>query len=75
MTNREIHISLSPHQKHDIQELLNKEKIKNEVILNDKTINIAINMKDERNLEEIERELSSLIIEVIKKEYLKEYVH
>ena len=75
MTNKEIHISLSPHQKNDIQELLNKDQIEKEVISNGNRIDITINMEDERNLEEIERELSSLIIEVIKKEYLKEYVH
>ena len=75
MTNKEIHISLSPHQKNDIQGFLTKEKIEKEVILNDNTIGITINIEDERNLEEIERELSSLIIEIIKKEYLKEYVH
>jgi len=75
LTNKEIHISLSPHQKNDIQELLNKDQIEKEVISNGNRIDITINMEDERNLEEIERELSSLIIEVIKKEYLKEYVH
>ena len=76
MTNKEIHISFSPHHRINARGFLETKEIKKEISFEDNIIDVAINldMKDELNLENIGEELTSLIICIIKQRYLKEYI-
>ena len=76
MTNKEIHISFSPHHRINAQGFLETNKIKKNISFKDNIIDVAINLgiEDELNLENIGEELTCLIICIIKQKYLKEYI-
>lgn len=76
MTNKEIHISFSPHHRINAQGFLETKKIKKNISFKDNMIDVAINLgiEDELNLENIGEELTCLIICIIKQKYLKEYI-
>ncbi|MBC5997450.1 putative sporulation protein YtxC [Romboutsia hominis] len=76
MTNKELHISFSPHHRINAQGFLETNKIKKNISFKDNIIDVAVNLdiEDELNLENIEEELTCLIICIIKQKYLKEYI-
>ncbi|SCH99281.1 MULTISPECIES: putative sporulation protein YtxC [unclassified Romboutsia] len=76
MTNKEIHISFSPHPRIKAQEILESKEVDKNVSLNGGMVELVINldMKNDIDLEEIGQEITDLIICIVKDKYLKEYI-
>ncbi len=76
MTNKEIHISFSLHPRIKAQEILESKEVDKNVSLNGGMVELVINldMGNDMNLEDIGKEITDLIICIIKDKYLKEYV-
>ena len=75
LTNKEIHISFSQHHRIDAQEFLEIKRLKN-ISFNRDLVDVVVDLdiEDELNLEDIINKLTSLVINIIKQKYLKEYV-
>lgn len=75
LTNKEIHISFTQHHRIDAQEFLEIKRLKN-ISFNRDLVDVVVDLdiEDELNLEDIINKLTSLVINIIKQKYLKEYV-
>ena len=76
MDNKDIYLSLLPKYKLAINKFAKQTKFKNIVNYNNNTIEIKISVKDtnDETVSEISKEITDILIQIIKEVILKEYI-
>lgn len=76
MTENKIHLSFLPQYKQDVMDFLNDNTLKKELLCEEEIMEIVIDvdMKDTLYIEEICKEITELIINIMKNKLLKEYI-